>query len=237
MKNLFVSAVVSAVVSAGMFFLLGKVIGGAPVAAAATVDVPNLAGLTLAQARQLLDPRGLAIDLADKVDDPRYPPGTICEQHPFDASRLARGSIVRVKVVRAAERTKVPALAGRPEAEVKPMLEAVKLRLGQRTERVDEKAAAGTVLATTPAAGADVQPGLAVDIVVAGGPPVAVPRVTGRGLGGAKDALKKAGFEPGEVKYGRDEDSEDGIVLRQTPAAGTMATKGAKVDLVVNTTD
>ncbi|HEY3353142.1 MAG TPA: PASTA domain-containing protein [Polyangia bacterium] len=237
MKNVLVSVVVSALVSSGMFFLLPKVVGGGAPAAAPTVDVPNLAGLTLAQARQLLDPRGLALDLADRVDDPRYPPGTICEQHPLDASRLARGSIVRVKVVRAAERAKVPELVGRPEAEAKPMLEALKLRLGLRTERVDEKATAGTILAATPAPGAEVQPGIAVDIVVAAGAQVPVPRVTGRGVGGAKDAIKKAGFEVGEVKYGRDEDNDQGIVLRQTPAAGASALKGSKIDLVVNSTD
>ena len=78
---------------------------------------------------------------------------------------------------------------------------------------------------------------MAVDIVVAAGPQVPVPRVTGRGLGGAKDAIKKAGFEVGEVKYGRDEDVEHGIVIRQTPAAGANAVKGSKVDVVVNSTD
>ncbi|MBI5479662.1 MAG: PASTA domain-containing protein, partial [Deltaproteobacteria bacterium] len=47
----------------------------------------------------------------------------------------------------------------------------------------------------------------------------------------------KAGYEVGEVRKGRDEDIEHGQILRQTPAAGTPAPKGTKVDLVVNDTD
>jgi serine/threonine-protein kinase len=241
MKNALVAAVVSAVVSVAMFYVMPAVSGGGGPAATGQVDVPNLAGLTPAQARQLLDPRGLALELTAHVDDMRYPAGTICEQQPLDSSRLARGAAVKAKVVRVVERVKVPALTDRPEAEAKAMLEAVKLKVGQRTEKPDEKAAAGTVLAAAPAPDTEVMPGATVDLTVSGGPPAGpateVPRVTGRKLGGAKQVLEKAGFVLGDVRYGRDEDSEDGVVLRQTPAAGSKTPKGSKVELLVNNTD
>ena len=66
---------------------------------------------------------------------------------------------------------------------------------------------------------------------------VEVPKVTGRGLGVAKQAITSAGLTIGEVKYGRNEDVDEGIVMRQTPAAATKAAAGSKVDLLVNSTD
>jgi eukaryotic-like serine/threonine-protein kinase len=239
MKSILVSALVSAVVSAGMFFLLGRLAGpgGGAGASANLVDVPNLSGLTADQARQLLEPRGLLLELTEQVEDSRYPAGAISEQSPLSGSRLGRGSPVRAKVVKAVERVKVPALAGRGEPEARAMLEAVRLKAGARAERTTDGGAAGVVLATTPPPGAEVPPGSAVELTVSAQAQATVPRVTGRGLAAAKQALAKAGFALGDVRHGSDEDVGDGVVLRQTPAAETKAPAGSKVDLVVNNTD
>jgi serine/threonine-protein kinase len=276
MRNALVSAAVAAVVSAAMFFVLRGTVGTGPGGGAGgpQVDVPNLAGLKPDQARQLLEPRGLQLELTEQVDDPRYEPGSICDQQPLSSSRVARGSAIRAKVVRPSERARVPALVGRPEAEARAMLEAVRLKVGVHTTQPSPTVPAGAVAACSPAAGASVAPGSAVDLVISGGPggapaatgapaptgaappggpaaaaptkapaplavgaPGTVPKVTGRSLGLARMVLTKAGYEVGEVRKGRDEDIEHGNVLKQTPAAGTPAPKGTKVDLVVNDTD
>jgi serine/threonine-protein kinase len=236
MKNALVSAIVAAIVSTALFYTLPRATGGgAP--PASMVDVPNLAGLTPDQANQLLGPRGLVFELIEQVEDARYRPGVICQQQPLDASRVPRGSTVRAKVAKAIEKVRVPALVGRPGTDAQAALEAAHLKVGTRAERPDDKAAPGSVLSTTPPAEAEVAPGTAVDILTAAALMLPVPKVTGRGLGGAKDAITKAGFTVGEVKYTRDEDSDSGIVLRQTPAAQTPAPKGSKIDLAVNYTD
>ncbi|MBI5481318.1 MAG: PASTA domain-containing protein, partial [Deltaproteobacteria bacterium] len=172
MRNALVSAAVSAVVSAAMFFVLRAAVSPGPGGGAGgpQVDVPNLAGLKPDQARQLLEPRGLLLELTEQVDDPRYEPGSISDQQPLSSSRVARGSSIRAKVVRAGERARVPALVGRPEAEARAMLEAVRLKPGARTAQADPAVAAGAVVASSPAVGASVAPGSAVDLVVSAGP-------------------------------------------------------------------
>jgi beta-lactam-binding protein with PASTA domain len=277
MRNALVSAAVSAVVSAATFFVLRAAVGPAAAGGAAgpQVDVPNLAGLKPDQARQLLEPRGLQLELTEQVDDPRYEPGSIADQQPLSSSRVARGTAIRAKVVRAGERARVPAVVGRTEAEAKAMLEAVRLKAGTQLAQPNPTVPAGSIVASTPAAGASVAPGTAVDLVISSGPagagapaasgaaapaaapavvpaaakapapapalavgaPGTVPKVTGRSVGLARYALQKSGYEVGETRKGRDEDIEHGVILKQTPAAGTPAPKGTKVDLVINDTD
>jgi hypothetical protein len=65
---------------------------------------------------------------------------------------------------------------------------------------------------------------------------VQVPHVIGRRLLGAKQLIEKRGLAVGDVRYVQNADSEDGVVLSQTPAADTDAFTGTKVDLVINGT-
>ena len=236
MKHILVTALVSAAVSAGMFFVLHRYAtpGGG---GAGLVDVPNLAGLSADQAHQLLGPLGLQLEIVEQVDDPRYRVGQINQHMPLSGSRVQRGATVKAKVVRAVERVRVPPIVGRAVADATGLLEAVRLKVGTRSERLDDKATAGTVLESSPAPGAEAPVGSAVNLVVALAKMVDVPKVTGRGLGGAKQLITAAGLTVGEVKYGRNEDIDEYIVMRQTPAAATKVVAGSKVDLLVNGTD
>ncbi len=237
MKHLLVTVLVSAAVSAGMFFVLQRYATTGGGGGTALVDVPNLAGLSAEQARQLVEPLGLQLEILEQVDDPRFRAGQISQHMPLGGSRVQRGATVKAKVVRAVERVRVPPILGRAEADATGLLEAVHLKAGMRTERIDDKATPGTVLESSPAPSAETPVGSAVALVVALARMVEVPKVTGRGLGGAKQAITSAGLTIGEVKYGRSEDVDEGIVMRQTPAAATKAAAGSKVDLLVNSTD
>jgi eukaryotic-like serine/threonine-protein kinase len=237
MRHVLVTVLVSAAVSAGMFFVLQRYAPTGGGAGTGLVDVPNLAGLSAEQARQLLEPAGLQLEILEQVDDPRYRAGQISQHMPLSGSRVQRGATVKAKVARVVERVRVPPIVGRAMGDATGLLEAVHLKAGARTERLDDKATPGTVLESSPVPGTEVPVGSAVDLVLASAKMVEVPKVTGRGLGGAKQLITAAGLVVGEVKYGRNEDIEDGIVTRQTPAAATKAAAGSKVDLVVNTTD
>jgi len=237
MKNILVTALVSAAVSAGMFFVLHRQVPTGGGGGAGLVDVPNLAGLSADQAHQLLGPLGLQLEIVEQVDDPRYRVGQISQHLPLSGSRVQRGATVKAKVVRAVDRVRVPPILGKAVADATGLLEAVRLTAGSRSERVDEKATAGTVLESSPAPGAEVPVGSAVALVVAVAKMVEVPKVTGRYLGGAKQAITAAGLTVGDVKYGRNEDVDEGVVMRQTPVAATKVVAGSKVDLLVNGTD
>ncbi len=110
--------------------------------------------------------------------------------------------------------------------------------MGVITKQAHATIEANQVISSIPPAGDQADPGTSVNLMVSTGPEQQkVPKVVGRGLTHAKKELERAGFSAGKVTYRLDEDRRGGIVLRQTPAADSMAAKGAAVDLVINETD
>lgn len=61
----------------------------------------------------------------------------------------------------------------------------------------------------------------------------AVPNVTGKSMVTATDMLEEMGFAVGEVKYDDSSSARAGEVIAQSPGAGTLAGKGAKIDLTI----
>ncbi len=48
------------------------------------------------------------------------------------------------------------------------------------------------------------------------------------------ELLETAGLVLGDVRKTSDDNAADGVVLRQSPPAGTAVPKGQKVDIVIN---
>lgn len=63
---------------------------------------------------------------------------------------------------------------------------------------------------------------------------VAVPDLRGKSPSVAGKLLEQAGLVLGSKRTGVDDNAADGVVLRQSPAAGAQVSRGDKVDIVVN---
>jgi eukaryotic-like serine/threonine-protein kinase len=201
---------------------------------AGAVQVPNVVGVRLEQARELLKARGLLISIGEERDDPARAPGSILAQNPLASSETQPGTTVQVVVARAATTVIVPPLAGlRPEEAVR-QLTAKGLQLGPQKQAASEAVAPGLVAGSEPAAGAAAAPGSAVSLLIATPAGKPVPKVTGKRLATAKRLLEEAGFKVGKTVYRYDPCCGEYIILRQTPAEGEAAAPGAVVDLVVN---
>jgi beta-lactam-binding protein with PASTA domain len=96
---------------------------------------------------------------------------------------------------------------------------------------------AGTVLAQLPKPGAAVKRGSRVRINVSLGttpePQATIPDVTGTDEASAISQLQQAGFSPETLDQETPDPSEDGVVLAQDPAGGTMAPRGSMVTAYV----
>lgn len=208
--------------------LLGKSQAGA------VVDLPNIVGMTAADAREALKARGLLILLEAERDDLKIPAGSIAEQAPLPGSQLHRGATVKVVVSRGARQVAIPNVMGQTTEVAARLLAAAGLATGA-TRSAAAEAAPGIVVASTPVAGALVAPGAPVELTVSAGPATkAVPKVTGVRVSKAKEAVAAAGFTVGKVRYDYDADRPANVVLRQEPAEGVAAAPGAPIDLVVN---
>ncbi|HUA72200.1 MAG TPA: PASTA domain-containing protein, partial [Solirubrobacteraceae bacterium] len=102
------------------------------------------------------------------------------------------------------------------------------------TEQVSSTVAPGTVIGQSPTGGSSVKPGSTIDLVVAKAQPtIAVPNVVGAKRGAAEATLGASGFPATVQRMDVTTKSQGGVVLSQSPSAGTMEKKGATVTIVV----
>ena len=130
--------------------------------------------------------------------------------------------------------TKVPDLTGATVFVAQQKLEAAGLKLGQKEPEETSKSAPGTILATIPAAGKEVDKGKEVIVQVAvGSTEVEVPQLIGLSVQAAETRLKKTGLELGRIDPPFD-DAAKAIVNHQAPDPGAKLNKGESVDLALN---
>lgn len=230
-----VTILLSAAVSVGTFFVMHTVVQ--PKLAVATIDVPQVNGLTAEQARGLTEPMGLLLTIEGEKapESDKVTPGSLIDQRPLQGSRVARGSSVHAYIATAPQLFPVPVLTGMPVAVAQQQIVAAGFRVGALTEEVSDKVAAGQVITSQPVAGERLRKGEAVNLQVAKTlDQVEVPSLRGRSLGSARAALEPLGLVVGDIRKTTDDNAADGAILRQNPAPGTKVNKGQKIDLVIN---
>lgn len=229
------SVVLSILATAGTYVIMHTYVG--PHLAAPTIEVPQVVGLTAEQGRALTEPLGLllVLDGEKEPDSDRITPGSLFDQRPLRGSRILRGGEIHAQVATAVQLVPIPNLAGQAVDVARRQIQQAGLRVGNVTELPSPTVPVGMVIATVPAATERLRRGEAVELQVSkGGEQTPVPSVRGKSAGGARAALEQAGFALGDVRKGSDDNAADGVVLRQNPAAGTLAPKGQKVDIVIN---
>lgn len=195
------------------------------------VNVPNLDGLTVEQAEETLTQFELRLGaITPEVSD--RPDGTIIAQQPAAGEMLEQGQAVNVTISAGREQAVVPQLLALPSIEaVRIALADANLQLGSITER-DSNQPAGYVLGQDPPEGTLLDVGSSVDIEVSSGLSP-VPNVVGAREAQARSDLAQAGFE---VQVVEQESAQfaAGVVLAQSPQAGTELARGSLVTITVS---
>ena len=216
------SAIIAGVVlvGAGVFFSSG---GSAP------LTVPNVVGLTEAEARALLSNFNVNISTAP---DPRIPIDRVASQIPLATTNAEKGSSVTLTISSGPGNTTVPTgLVGISLEAARNILTAAGLLIAQ-TQPVDSDQAPGVVLSVTPEPGTTITAGSGVVLQIASGN-VQVPSLVGVTEIQARTLLVQAGFLVREI-YAYDASQELGVVLAQAPEAGTTRIIGSAVTITVN---
>jgi beta-lactam-binding protein with PASTA domain len=133
------------------------------------VDVPQLYGITPAQARSVLEEAHLTLGNRSSEYNGDVAEGSIFLQDPTDAERVEPGTAVDVTVSLGVEPVKVPEVYGLSVAQAQATLSGVGLNSNPLEVEGDE--AAGTALSTDPSVGATVEPGSTVTLYFSAGPP------------------------------------------------------------------
>ncbi len=203
------------------------------VAMAERTVVPDLLERHIESALQTLERARLRPGRIERRMSPREAE-TVLQQFPRAGEEVPVGTQVHL-VVAEPELVVVPRVLDRRLEEARRMLENARLRVGE-LERLVGDAQPGTVVGQNPGPGERVATGSRIDLRVAAAPAVQrirVPDVTGLPPAKAFRVLEGRQLVPAVVGN-REFDPEEGRVVEQDPAGGTMAVPGDVVRLLVS---
>lgn len=200
------------------------------------VIVPNIVGITTDEVESKLASTQLMLGNITEQCDNEIPAGRVINQTPNAGEQLYPGSKVDIVVSLGPCPVTVPDILWRTRSEAENMILGAGLIAGILSEQCDDTIPANRVINQYPQAGQQVAPGSAVNFAVSTGPClVTVPNVISYRQTTAENILTTAGLVVGEVTQQCHPNIRVGIVISQTPSAGTQVSPGTAVDFVVST--
>ncbi len=206
-----------------------------------TATVPDLEGLTTAQADEALEEAGLDSGPSSQAASEEVPEDRIISQSPAAGQEVETGTEVSFVVSTGPEATPtvtVPEVRGQDEATATANLEAAGLQV-QSTEAASEEAE-GTVFEQNPAAGTVVEEGTTVTISVSTGPEEETPQETpmpdvrGEDADAAQQQLEALGLTVTQQEAAAPCPGGPNIVCEQSPPPDTPVSEGDAATLIVN---
>ena len=195
----------------------------------AIVAVPDVAGLTLADATKRLEKAGFKVTTRDEFSN-SVPKGKAIGSEPAAGTQLSAGQVVTVVVSRGTNRVEVPDVTGLDDQAALAALQNAGLA-GVLVQR-DSTEPEGTVLNQSPGPGKLVARGFQVTIFASTGA-ITVPDVVGQARKTAVTALKKAGFTAAVTEETTDDPTEVGRVISEFPPGGSRGRRGDTVTISV----
>jgi serine/threonine-protein kinase len=202
----------------------------------APMAVPNLAGMTIDQARAALLNLGLTIGVITPQNDPTAPADTIIASVPKAGEQVLGGATIDLTVSQGSGVVQIPNVQGQTSQAARSVLEGEPYKfLITVVEEASATVESSRVTRTSPTIGADTTKGASVTIYVSTGQAtVAVPLVSGLTEAQARAKLTSSGFivkvEYIEVAAGN---ANDGRVIAQDPSMNVQSSPGSQVLLKV----
>lgn len=206
-------------IAAGILVLIGAILIGRSVFGGdnsdnGKVDVPNMVGSTVDEAKDLATNAGVILKVGSKEPCEDQPRGKICSQTPKDG-QMRENETVTVVVSSGAPKVEVPDVTEKSEENARKNLEdkgfTVRVVASESSD-----AQPGTVLDQDPKGGTKAEPESEVKITVARQATQNVPPVIGQQFDAAKAQLNQVGFE-NVSRNDVDSPEPAGQVIDQTP--------------------
>ncbi len=195
-----------------------------------TVKVPDVINLSQSAARDRIKRAGLKPAFR-KESSTKVAEGLVVRTDPGAGISIDRGSPMTVFVSSGAKQVSVPNVVGLDQDEAKSQLadKGFNVVVNQKSSSKPD----GEVIDQSPTGGQSVDERSTVTIAVSNAQLVDVPSVTGLSEGQAASRVDRAGLTSSIRTKTTDNPDEDGIVLSQSPKAGTERSKGSTVTLTV----
>ncbi|HSV68101.1 MAG TPA: Stk1 family PASTA domain-containing Ser/Thr kinase [Mycobacteriales bacterium] len=219
-----------------VMLLLGLVAagGGWWLGAGRWVTVPQLAGLSRAQAVTVAQGAGARVVVGDDVFDESAAPGTVARTSPPIGHRMIRGGTLTIYLSKGPAPRVVPDVANLTRDDALGTLRDLGLTTTLATT-YDENIERGRAVRTAPPAQAQVTRDARVTLYLSAGPaPRVVPEVGGRSVDDATAALAAVRLRAGTQAERFSDTVPAGMVISTSPAAGRRVARDAVIGLVVS---
>jgi serine/threonine-protein kinase len=198
------------------------------------VQVPSVSGLTEKQAKDALAHAGLKVQQLKTETSDAVVQGSATRTNPPAAQPVQVGSGVTLYISSGKAPVAVPNVLGDTAQGARGTLQASGFTVNQTGQVTNNPAQVGTVLSQSPSPPTKAPAGSAVTIVVGTAPTTSqVPNVIGFTEPAATNTLSAAGFSVSKKTKAVNKPNEDGIVIDQSPKAGTTAGKGSRVTITI----
>ena len=206
-------------------------------AAPESIAVPNVVGLTQAEAKTQIEQAGFTWELnPDKVTSDTVAEGSVASTDPAAGTQAEKGATVRVTISSGPDSVTLPDnLVGMSPDDARKAIEALGLKWELDSSKVaSDTVPEGKVAQTNPSPGSKVKAGQTIRAYLSSGSDqVDVPDLSGMTQDQARSTLKSVGLELGNVTSVDSEKEKDRIVA-QDPATGTKVKKGSTVGVSVS---
>jgi serine/threonine protein kinase/beta-lactam-binding protein with PASTA domain len=188
--------------------------------------VPDLkAGDEISKVNQLIRDAGLQpVDAGETGSS--APKGTFAKVDPAPGTVLPLAAQVKVYRSKGSQPVKMPDVRGKTSEEANKVLTAAGITVRETRTQFDRTIEADKVIGTDPAAGATIQSGDGVTLIVSTA--VKVPMLVGESVGDARAKLQALGLQ---VTVRQLTQSDSSVVIGQNPAGGTNVEAGTTVAL------
>ena len=200
------------------------------------IEVPDLTGYTLEEAREELEGLGLQMEEGEPVYSPDQEKGKITSQSPVGGTMVKEGRVITVYVSLGVKDNVVPNILERDYNDVAEYLEQYGFELGV-VKVVTSQLPKDTIISQDPEAGTVAEAGTKINVEVSDGQGkemVPVPQLVGLDVDAAKAALEAAGLSLGSVTYEESETVEKNYVISQSHQKGTEVEEGTAISFVVS---
>lgn len=200
--------------------------------------VPDIRGMTVEGAEKLEGIKGIfTIEVVGTKENSKYKDGEIISQDPSEGTLRKNNLTIQVYVCAKVEKSYMPTVLNMSESDAKSILNNMSLGLNiQVQDKPSDTVAKGLVVATSPAAGAEIRQGNTVIIYISSGreiKPVTVPNFVGMTEEKANLEAQKLGLVVG-ASSSEYSDKPAGTVIRQSISATTEAKTGDNIYFTIS---
>ena len=201
------------------------------------VQIPNLVGKTVDEAKQILEENKIKYVEEKQEYNTEYEAGRIISQNPpyVENRKIKQNTEIKVVVSLGTETTTVPKLTGLTKEEAEDIAEESKIKV-EFEDATSKTVEAGITIEQDIEEGETINAGETVKVKISIGTgikQVVVTSVLYRDEATAKQTLESAGLVV-NVEYDEDATRGNGVVLKQSISSGTTVDEGTTITITVN---